>query len=207
MSLFKFKLVSDICWLLFSLWGRSSPAEWQLKGAHLNTSLALPFQRYYFIWYFIISIPHLLCPLEDIISSHNLSAQYLTCFALSKILFYLIIYYLNTLIALPFQRYYSFSWSIMSIPHLLCPFKNIVLSHSLSAQCHTCFALSKTLSYLIIYHLNASFALPFEINCFMSWFIIPIPHLLCPLRYIIFVMIRHLNTSLELPFQRYYSIS
>ena len=77
LSLFKFKLVSDICWLLFSLWGRSSPTEWQLKGAHLNISLALPFQRYYFISYFITSIPHLLCPFKDIILSHNLSSQYL----------------------------------------------------------------------------------------------------------------------------------
>ena len=89
------------------------------------------------------------------------SFEYLTCFALSKILFYLIFHHLNASLSLPFQRYYLIWYFIISIPHLLCPFKDIILSHNLSSQYLTCFALSKFSFYLIIYQFNALFDLPF----------------------------------------------
>ena len=46
------------------------------------------------------------------------SFEYLTCFALSKILFYLIFYHLYTPLALSFQRHYFISYLIIPIPPL-----------------------------------------------------------------------------------------
>ena len=104
----------------------------------------------------------MLCPLKDIILCHDLSSQNLIRFAFLKILFYVMIYHLNTSFALPFKRYYFMSRFVISIHHLLCLLKDIILSHNLSSQYLTCFALSKFLFYLIIYQFNALFDLPFR---------------------------------------------